>query len=349
MSHSDDLKNFLSKKTKELLDFIYDGVYVVDKNRKIHFWNKGAVAITGFSKKEVMGKCCRDDILNHIDADGVLLCTAECPLAKAIKSDIKIEEKVFPLHKDKHRFPTSTHISPIKNDKEEIIGAIEVFRDTSSEEKLRIVQEKFQKLIKQYVSEATFETVLESIDKDAPVLAASKELSIFFMDIVGFTTISETHSAKDVVNILNSYFTLASQVVKQNTGDIDKFIGDGVMAIFIDAQDAVNTAKAILLKGLPSLNRNLKSKKLSTINVRIGINSGNLVQGDIGSGDRRDMTVIGDPVNIASRIENVSEPGNFMISESTLARIENKDEFEFSEEMMLKGKSELVKLYRFKK
>jgi PAS domain S-box-containing protein len=310
MKDSEELQKFLTPKTRELLDFIYDGVYVVDRNRRIHFWSRGAEAITGHSKEEVMGKCCRDDILNHIDENGVLLCRGECPLVVAIKSNRKIEEKVFPLHKDKHRFPTLTHVAPIKNKQGKIIGAIEIFRDISSEEELRILQEKFQKLIKQYVSETTYEKVIESVSRNASMKATLKELTILFMDIVGFTTISEKHSTEEIVTILNSYFGLSAQVVKQNTGDVDKFIGDGVMALFIDAQDAVNAAKAILFKGLP---------------------------------------VIGDAVNTASRIESVAEPGNFMISEGTLARIKNREEFEFSQEIVLKGKSEAVKLYRFKK
>lgn len=349
MDNFHKLSKYLTKETRDLLNFIFDGVYVTDTTRKIAFWNKGAENITGYKAEEVIGKSCKDNILNHIDEDGVLLCRGDCPLVKAIQSDTHIEEKVFPLHKNKHRFPVSTHVAPIKDDNGKIIGAIEVFRDISSEERLRILQKKFQKLIKQYVSKTTYETIKKSVSKEIPIVASSKELSIFFMDIVGFTSISEKHSEEVIVTILNSYFTLASQVIRQNTGDIDKFMGDAVMAIFIDAQDAVNAAKGILFKGLPSLNKALKSKELPQINVRIGINSGRLIQGDIGSEDRKDMTVIGDAVNIASRIESEAEPGNFMISEGTLARIDNHEEFEFTEEMLLKGKTQPIKLYRYKK
>lgn len=349
INSTEELSNYLTQETRELLNFVYDGIYVVDTKRKIVFWNKMAATITGYKACEVMGKSCKDDILNHIDENGVLVCKEDCPLLRAIYFDTQSEAKLYPLHKDKHRFPVSTHIGPIKNKNGRIIGAIEVFRDISTEERLHILQKKFEKLIKQYVSKTTYERIVESVSKDVPIMATYKELSILFIDIVGFTTISEKHKADEVVDILNSYFTLATQMIKQNLGDIDKFIGDCVMAVFIDAEDAVNVAKNFLFQGLPTLNNLLKSKGLPQINVRIGINTGKLVHGDIGSDDRKDMTVIGDAVNTASRIESLAEPGNFMISEGTLVQIKNQQEFEFAQEIQLRGKKRPIKLYRFKK
>ncbi len=345
---NEELQAFLTEKTKNLLNFIFDGVYIVDTKRQICFWNKGAEKITGYTAEEVTGRCCRDNILNHIDENGMLMCFTDCPLAKTMRSGQFMEAKVYPLHKSGHRFPVSTHIGPIRGSAGNIIGGIEVFRDISVEEKLHNQERKFRKLIKQYVSDTTYESVSNAVSNNAAVSARLKDLTVFFMDIVGFTTLSEMHPPEKVIAVLNFFFSLSSHIIRKHTGDIDKFVGDCAMAIFIDAQDAVNAAKEVIREGLPALNKTLNSKGLPEIRVRIGINSGKLVQGDIGSDERKDMTVIGDVVNTASRVESESEPGNFMITESTLARLDNPGEFEFSKELVLKGKLSPIKLYRLK-
>ena len=103
-----------------VLNSIFDGIYVVDRDRKIIFWNRGAEEITGYSAEEVMGKRCSDDILNHIDENGVLLCRNSCPLVETLNTGQDIRAKVYPFHKNGRRFPVQTHIGPIRNDKGEI-------------------------------------------------------------------------------------------------------------------------------------------------------------------------------------------------------------------------------------
>lgn len=146
-----------------VLDSLYDGVYIVDPRRRILFWNHGAEKITGFNASEVMGRRCADNILNHIDADGNLLCKSGCPLLKAIRTGQEIEAKVYPLYKDGQRFPTLTHVAPIRNETGEIIAGIEIFRDITLEEDFRHLQEKFNSLIKKYVSTATFDEVITQV------------------------------------------------------------------------------------------------------------------------------------------------------------------------------------------
>ncbi len=342
------LEIFLIEDVRNTLDFIYDAVYVVDTNREIVFWNKAAEKLTGFLKEEVMSKNCGDNILNHIDENGLLVCNDDCPLTTAIEHNCSIERKLFPLHKDGSRLTVSTHINPITNAEGEVIGAIEVFRDISHIEKLRIMQEKFEKLIKQYVSDSTFDSVKHSIEHESATIAVSKDLTIFFMDIVKFTTMSEKEPAENIVRILNLFFNTTSLIIKNNLGDIDKFIGDCIMAVFTDANDAVKAAETIIDIGMPSLNETLKMKGLPQIQVRIGINSGVLIQGDIGSQSRKDLTVIGDVVNTASRVEGAAPTGDFLISESTYSRLEDQSRFVFEKELLLKGKTEPVKLFRIK-
>lgn len=117
---------------KQLLDNLYDGVYFVDKDRKITYWNKGAERITGYSSEEVVGKHCRDNILVHIDGQGVNLCNAACPLAHVINKGGNCESEVYLHHKDGHRVPVMVRVSPLKDTNGETIGAVEIFSDNSA-------------------------------------------------------------------------------------------------------------------------------------------------------------------------------------------------------------------------
>lgn len=109
-----------------VLNSIKDGVYFVDKDRKITFWNKSAERITGFSSKEVNGRHCFDNILNHVDAQGTFLCHNGCPLHQTLEDGQERTSTVYLQHKDGHRVETTVYIVPIVENGE-IIGAVETF------------------------------------------------------------------------------------------------------------------------------------------------------------------------------------------------------------------------------
>ncbi|MCF7935605.1 MAG: sensor domain-containing diguanylate cyclase [Synergistales bacterium] len=116
---------------KRMLDTLYDGVYVVDTERKIHYWNMGAERITGYRRDEVYGRHCSDNILVHVDNEGNNLCLGMCPLAFTLQDGKMREADVYLHHKEGHRVPVSIRISPIEDDKGEIIGAVEIFSNNS--------------------------------------------------------------------------------------------------------------------------------------------------------------------------------------------------------------------------
>lgn len=334
------------RQTIQLLDTIFDAIYIVDKSRTIKYWNKGAEQVTGYLKTDVLGKKCADNILCHINEEGKLLCRSTCPLVESIKNDINISEKVYPLHKNGNRFPTITNVAPIKDDAGVIVGAIEVFRDISKDEDYRILQEKFNRLVQKYISNNTYNeirTQLETGKSDSNII---KELSILYLDIVDFTTISESMQPDQVAQLLNDLFGVCDVITRESHGDIDKFIGDSVMATFIDANDAVNAAQKIV-KALEQFNDERQRSKQVQVQIRIGINTGKVVQVEVGTQDRKDFTVIGDTVNTASRIESISEPNTIFISESTLIKLNNKNGFHFVGEKMLKGKGQKIKIFKY--
>lgn len=124
---------------EKLLDSLFDGVYFVDVNKRITYWNAAAERITGYSKDDVIGNCCADNLLRHIDTNGCELCLKGCPLTATIRDGKTREAGVFLHHALGHRVPVSVRTSPVRDDSGEIIGAVEIFSDNSNS--LQILQE----------------------------------------------------------------------------------------------------------------------------------------------------------------------------------------------------------------
>lgn len=180
-----------------------------------------------------------------------------------------------------------------------------------------------------------------------------RDVSVLFSDIVGFTAISESLDSEIIVEMLNEYFTSMTDIIFKFNGTVDKFIGDSIMAFFGAPNDVKNypnlVVKAGLLMQKTSLemqnNRRLKEKP--HFQVRIGINTGNVTIGNIGSPNRLDYTAIGDVVNVASRLEHAAPPGGILIGESTYEVVKNSFKFdEGIDPIKIKGKSKPVKVYR---
>lgn len=112
---------------KELLDNLYDGVYFVDRERLITYWNNGAERITGYKSNQVIGHSCRDNLLNHVTANGIQLCDAQCPLAACMEDGIVREADVFLHHADGHRVPVLVRAAPLRDAQGNIFGAVETF------------------------------------------------------------------------------------------------------------------------------------------------------------------------------------------------------------------------------
>ena len=112
---------------KDLIDNLYDGVYFVDRDRVINYWNKGAERITGYSAEKVIGRSCRDNLLNHVTSNGFQLCQSHCPLAATMEDGKVREADVFLHHADGHRVPVLIRASPLRDEEGNIVGAVETF------------------------------------------------------------------------------------------------------------------------------------------------------------------------------------------------------------------------------
>ncbi len=116
-----------------VLEQLHDGVYVLDRDRKILFWNKAAECLSGFPRKEVIGKRCADNILVHVDAQGNSLCGDGCPMLATMQDERPREAIVYMQHREGHRIPVSVRATALHDDKGKVIGAIEVFTDATED------------------------------------------------------------------------------------------------------------------------------------------------------------------------------------------------------------------------
>ena len=175
---------------------------------------------------------------------------------------------------------------------------------------------------------------------------------MLFVDIRGFTTMSESLEPEQVVDILNEYLELTSRSIFNNQGTLDKFIGDATMAVFnapVDLDDYVFKAVCAaydMRKGAEVLEKKLTEQFGNSVQFGIGVNCGPAIVGNIGSVKRMDYTAIGDTVNTAARLESNAKRGEILISEAVYERIKDRIEAEPVGELSLKGKATKILTYR---
>ena len=215
-------------------------------------------------------------------------------------------------------------------------------------------KKKIRQMFSQYVSPAALSAMVDQYGDYTSAGSGTKEsVSILFSDIRGFTSLSEHHNAETVVEILNHYLGHMTKVIHKHNGTVDKFIGDAIMAIWgapiksnTYALDSVNAAIEMIDR-LREVNDWLNSKDLPDIKIGIGVNTGEVILGSIGSEQKADYTVIGDNVNLASRLEGATKffGCSILISESTYLLIENKIPCLLVDMLRVKGKQKPIKIY----
>lgn len=205
--------------------------------------------------------------------------------------------------------------------------------------------------LQRYLPRNTVSKILDS-KINLSLVGELQECSILFADICGFTSISENITPQETVRLLNEYLTNMTKVIFSFNGSVDKFIGDGIMAVFGAPLSNPNHSLEATLAAVEMKNEieNLKNKfiqefGIKDFNIRIAINSGQAIYGNVGSPQRMDFTVIGDSVNIASRMEKISPEGSILISKSTYEKVKEYINVKEWEPINIKGKKDLVKVY----
>jgi class 3 adenylate cyclase len=213
-------------------------------------------------------------------------------------------------------------------------------------------QERTLKLFTKYVPESVVQKSLNS-SSDTIFDGELREIAVLFCDIRGFTPISEVLSPKETVSFLNDFYSLMTDIIRRHNGSVNQFVGDEVFAAFgapLSFPD--NEANAVfsgieMIEGLPKLNEKYLPKINQTIQVGIGVNSGWVVAGNLGSEERIDYSLTGDTVNTCKRIETLTRdnPNSILISETVYQKTKDLLHVKEWEPINVKGKKEKIKVY----
>jgi len=202
---------------RRIVENLHEGLYFVDRNRIITYWNKAAERISGYSAEEVIGKSCRDNTLTHIDGKGNQLCLGLCPLAATMDDGTLREAEVYLHHKNGHRVPVLVRVSPLHDDSGVVVGRIELFSDISNRSANQLKIEELEGLA--YVDSLTRlanRTYLETelVSRIEEHRRSGVPFGILFMDIDHFKSFNDTygHDAGDrVLRIVADTFAANSR------------------------------------------------------------------------------------------------------------------------------------------
>jgi len=205
---------------QKLLDKIAEGVYCTDLERHIAFWNRAARRLTGFTARQVLGTCCADDILKHVDEAGNELCTTSCPLSSTIVDGKSREVNVFLHHKKGHRVPVCVRTVPLRNRGGAIVGAIETFTDNTTHmadlerirrlEKLAYVDELTNLANRRYLQDAMNSRLAELRRHGTP-------FGLMALDVDGLKTVNDRYGH----DLGDRMLTVVAQTLSHNCREYD--------------------------------------------------------------------------------------------------------------------------------
>ncbi len=300
--------------SENILHSMSNGVVTLNAAHGVSKVNDAALRILGRPESEILGKP-----LAHVFSGPNQWVNASLEkMLRTGKIDITLDTDL----QLEERKAVSVNLTavPLYDMRDERIGSMLVMEDITREKRLRNTMSR-------YMSKAVVDQLLES--EDALLAGTSREVSVLFSDIRGFSTLSERLGARDTVAMLNEYFTEMVDVVFAHQGILDKYIGDMIMAVFgsvltstEDADNAVSVGSRMMMT-LRELNARRTSANHDPIRIGVGISTGQVVAGNIGSPKRLEYTVVGDRVILAERLESANKyyGTNVLICQSTASRL----------------------------
>jgi class 3 adenylate cyclase len=204
-------------------------------------------------------------------------------------------------------------------------------------------------ILRMYVDDSVLDFMADKKAEKTLLVNETVEASIVFMDICGFTAMSERETPNFVVNLINKYFDIMVKEIIAHQGHVDKFLGDAIMAIFRGAYHVDRAIEAALavIKAIEAQQENLSNAAIFLPKLSIGINSGEVISGNIGSAalKRLDYTVIGDAVNTAQRLQSAAKPGQIVISKQIYEDIKHAFRCREVGEIKVKNKANPIMIY----
>ena len=319
-----------------MLESMSNGVITMDEERKIVTCNKAGLLIMKKNPDEVIG----------VLADEFLVDENLWLMERVHKVDQTQEPEIIvdgELNFGDEKLSVNANVLPLINTEGKKLGAMIMVEDISSEKRMKSTMSR-------YMDPALAEQMMEGGDSDDFLGGKSTEATILFSDIRSFTTLTESLGAQGTVKMLNEYFTIMVDIITREGGMLDKFIGDAIMAAFgipvthDDDPDRAVRATIAMITELWDYNKVREGRGELPIDHGIGLNTGMIVSGNIGSPKRMDYTMIGDGVNLAARLESACKQysARILISEFTRAKLKGTYRMRDIDLVVVKGKTEPV-------
>lgn len=299
---------------ESILRSMSNGVLTLDANNMVSKINPSAVRILRRPEQEVIGTRI-SEIFGGVNS---WVTNSLQKVMRTGRTDNTVDSDL--ILDGRHVVSVNMTAVPLKDMREERIGSMLLLEDITLEKRLRNTMSR-------YMSKAVVDELIEG--GEAVLGGVSREVSVLFSDIRGFTTMSEKLGPRETVAMLNDYFTDMVDVVFDHDGILDKYIGDMIMAVFgsvrttkRDAENAVKVGSRMIM-ALRDLNERRLQDGREPIRIGVGISTGDVVAGNIGSPRRLEYTVIGDRVNLAERLQNANKyyGTDVLICEVTAARL----------------------------
>jgi diguanylate cyclase (GGDEF)-like protein/PAS domain S-box-containing protein len=257
---------------KDLLDNLYDGVYFVDPDRKITYWNNGAERISGYPKERVVGSFCHDNILQHVTENGVQLCQNGCPLLATIKDGHPREADVFLRHIDGHRIPVQVRTSPIYDENGDISGAVEVFSNNQSMMRMKHRVSKLEQTViydplTQIGNRKHIEVKINSALQEYQQMQFS--FGVIFIDVDHFKEINDIHGHLAGDKVLRA----VANTLRHNLRETDtcgRWGGDEFLALTLNVDNYTLKGIAETLRALAEQTFIATEISVPKISVSIG-------------------------------------------------------------------------------
>jgi len=327
-------------------------IITTDAAGQIYYFNEPAAETMGLTQED-LGRNLENIFRNSLSSKTV----------KTILKSLEDGNEILGLegiyHKNDKEMDYSLNVTPLRTPRGRKEGLTLLFTNQTREKELKqtvqVVSEErrvIKDMFARYMSNEVMTRLLESPDS-VKLGGDKREATVFFADIRGYTSFSESRDPQVIVEILNEYFSEAVENIVQYKGYIDKFIGDCIMAVWgvpmmPEKDDAIKAVSCAIT--IQSLVRSTKRKffrksNASHLRIGIGVNTGPLVAGNLGSIQRMDYSVIGDTVNLAARLEGVAGADEVIISQATRDRLGDVFTLEKRDSIHVKGKEKPIQIY----
>jgi adenylate cyclase len=327
------MKNY----NESMLESMSNGLITLDENERIATCNASGLRILRVHAGDVLHK----PVSEFFTGDNAWVLEK---LKQVTESGRQQTSMDAPLQVADETLSVNLTVQPLLDAEQKHIGSMFVIEDISSEKRIKSTMSR-------YMDPGIADRLVAA---GAEVLGGKNvECTVLFSDIRGFTTLTEQLGAQGTVALLNEYFTLMVDCIQKEKGMLDKFIGDAIMAAFgipegheDDADRAVRAA-IDMIKTLETWNRQRIGEGKLPVNIGIGLNTDSVVSGNIGSKKRMDFTIIGDGVNLASRLESACKQygAKILVSEFTVSKLQDTYRKREIDLVVVKGKTEPVSIY----